>query len=104
MTAGAGVIRTATSLAETDASIAALAGVPAHMPCIECWEQTNLRTVATALVAAAWTRKETRGAHWREDFPESSDSWLGHVVTRLVDGEVTVRFDREVAVAPGTST
>jgi L-aspartate oxidase len=95
MSAGAGVIRTATSLAETDASIAALSAVGGHTPGIECWEQTNLRTVASALVAAAWTRQETRGAHWREDFPDASDGWRGHVVSRLVDGGITVSYQPE---------
>jgi L-aspartate oxidase len=39
--------------------------------------------VATALVAAATRREETRGAHWREDFPDASDAWRGHLVTTL---------------------
>jgi L-aspartate oxidase len=39
--------------------------------------------VATALVAAAQRREETRGAHWREDFPLASQTWRGHLVTTL---------------------
>ena len=32
-------------------------------------------------------REETRGSHWREDFPERDDvAWAGHVDSRLVDG------------------
>lgn len=34
---------------------------------------------ARAIVAAAVFREESRGAHWRTDFPETSESWLGHV-------------------------
>jgi L-aspartate oxidase len=47
--------------------------------------------VATAIVAAARARRETRGSHWRADFPERDDAaWLGHLVTRLDDdGMVT---------------
>jgi aspartate oxidase len=41
------------------------------------WEATDLHAVATALVAAATLREETRGAHWREDHPEASDAWRG---------------------------
>jgi L-aspartate oxidase len=44
------------------------------------WEATNLLTVAATLVAAAYARQETRGCHWREDHPEASPSWLGHIV------------------------
>ena len=34
-------------------------------------------------MAAAAQREETRGAHWREDFPEASEAWRGHLVTTL---------------------
>ncbi len=47
------------------------------------WEATDLHTVATALVAAAARREETRGAHWREDHPDADDAWRGHLVTTL---------------------
>ena len=44
----------------------------------EGWETTNLLTVSTALTAAARAREETRGAHWREDFPQRDDArWRG---------------------------
>ena len=54
------------------------------------WEATNLLTVATALVAVAARRQETRGSHWREDYPDRDDeSWLGHVDLRLgADGMI----------------
>jgi succinate dehydrogenase/fumarate reductase flavoprotein subunit len=43
--------------------------------------------VAAALVAAAACREETRGSHWREDFPDRADArWLGHLDT-LLDGD-----------------
>jgi L-aspartate oxidase len=34
-------------------------------------------------VAAAGRREETRGAHWREDHPDASEAWRGHLVTTL---------------------
>jgi L-aspartate oxidase len=39
--------------------------------------------VATVLVAAARTRRETRGCHWREDFPGAEDEWRGHLLHTL---------------------
>ena len=51
----------------------------ADAPGPEAWEATNLATVATAIVAAASVREETRGSHWREDFPRVDDAWLLHV-------------------------
>ena len=51
---------------------------------LDGWQAANLATVAAALVAAAACREETRGSHWREDFPERDDArWLGHLDTVL---------------------
>ncbi|MEU9130171.1 L-aspartate oxidase [Kitasatospora sp. NPDC048540] len=92
MSRGAGVLRSAASMAATAAGLAALAGAAlAHAaeekpadPRVETWEATNLHLVATALVAAAAQRAETRGCHWREDFPERDDPhWQRHLVTVL---------------------
>jgi L-aspartate oxidase len=80
MSAGAGVLRTGDGLRDTAAVLAALdhAGTGT-----EAWELANLLTVASVLVAAAYARTETRGCHWREDFPEPDDTWLGHLVGKL---------------------
>jgi L-aspartate oxidase len=79
MSGGAGVLRSAGSLAEAAAELARLGAVRAA-PHTGSWEMTNLVTVAAMLVAAAHARQETRGCHWREDFPEASPDWLGHIV------------------------
>ena len=83
MTKGSGVLRSADSLAATASALLALADRTSTTPSPAAWEATGLHTVATALVAAALRRAETRGAHWREDFPSASDQWLGHLVTTL---------------------
>jgi len=81
MSAGAGVIRTAASLAGTAATLAVLGGRCTDEPGPQAWDATNLHTVATALVAAAARREETRGCHWREDFPDRDDTrWHGHLL------------------------
>ena len=92
MTAGAGVLRTGESLRATAAALAAVR--PEESPrCVETWEATNLHTVASALVAGAALRAETRGCHWREDHPEPADEWLGHVVTTMnSDGTLSSVF------------
>jgi L-aspartate oxidase len=79
MTRGAGVLRSAGSLAVAAAELSRLGGARGT-PNTASWEATNLLTVAATLVAAAYARQETRGCHWREDFPEESPSWLGHIV------------------------
>jgi L-aspartate oxidase len=81
MTEGAGVLRSAESLAAAAKTLEALEGRVSTSPEPAAWEATDLHAVASALVAAASRREETRGAHWREDFPVASDAWLGHLVT-----------------------
>ena len=63
-------------------------------PGVEAWEATNLLTVAAAITASASLREETRGSHWREDFPEPVDRWRGHLLTTLgADGDLQTSFE-----------
>ena len=56
---------------------------------IDAIEASNLLSVAEAIAAACLTRTETRGAHFREDFPVRDDKkWLKHLVIELKDGEI----------------
>ncbi|MER6394512.1 L-aspartate oxidase [Kitasatospora sp. NPDC001603] len=92
MSRGTGVLRSASSMAGTAAGLAliaeqALAHVAEEKPAdprVETWEAANLLLVGTALVTAAARRAETRGCHWREDFPERDDAhWQRHLITTL---------------------
>jgi L-aspartate oxidase len=78
MTVGAGVIRSERGLSEAGDRLAKLIEQPAEQPGTPDWEATNLATVASALIAAAATREESRGSHWREDHPDRDDQhWSG---------------------------
>jgi L-aspartate oxidase len=88
MTAKAGVIRNATGLAEAAAGLREIGQETSDKPSVEAWEATNLHLIATALVASATARTETRGSHWREDFPDSSDDWLGHLIVTVDQANV----------------
>ena len=49
----------------------------------ESWRHFNLVTVAKLIASAALRREESRGAHFREDFPARDDrSWKYHMVDR----------------------
>ena len=87
MTDKVGVLRSARGMAEAVDDLAGLADKAEDDPRTESWSVTNLVTISTALATAALLREETRGSHWREDFPERDDEhWRGHIDTVLADG------------------
>jgi L-aspartate oxidase len=93
MTGKAGVLRSASGLIEAGAILDKLSGVVADQVDQASWEATNLLTISSALADAALLREETRGSHWREDFPERDDDhWAGHFDVRMSDGATTVAF------------
>ncbi len=83
MSQGAGVMRSETSLKETFSVLKQLRTRRSLEPRIEAWEATNLYLLAEAIVRAALERKESRGSHWRRDFPETSLDWQKHIVQEL---------------------
>jgi L-aspartate oxidase len=93
MSRDVGVLRDAKGLTAAAEGLAELAADDGGAPGTEAWESTNLLTVAAALVQAATMREETRGAHWRDDFPDRSEAWRGHLDTVLNDvGRLDTRF------------
>ncbi|GAB2971619.1 L-aspartate oxidase [Nocardioides montaniterrae] len=103
MTSRVGVLRTAPGLADAAALLDKLADQTADAVDQESWETTNLLTIATALTAAAGTREETRGSHWREDHPERDDErWAGHFDVRATDGRLDVEFVPSPSTDPST--
>ena len=101
MTSRVGVLRSATGLGEATAELDKLAGVAPEVADLDSWETTNLVTISTALADAATLREETRGSHWREDFPERDDArFAGHFDVVMRDGAMELVF----APSPATDT
>jgi L-aspartate oxidase len=81
MTEGAGVLRDAASLAATSAVVERVAaGLPAPESAPAYCELANLVEVARALLAAATTRTESRGAHTRADHLDTDPSFRRRIV------------------------
>ena len=75
MTTGAGVVRSAASLAEVAGELTAIAPPAAGgTPTAAHAELSNLVTAAVCLVEAATARQESRGAHSRSDYPAAVDT------------------------------
>jgi L-aspartate oxidase len=75
-----GIIRDKDGLAQAAGTLAAWQQAltpPTDQP---AYELSNLILTARLLTEAALIREESRGAHFRSDFPESSPKWQCHIV------------------------
>jgi L-aspartate oxidase len=95
MDTDAGVLRSASSLLDASDRLSSMATSVDASPSTEDWETTNIHQIASVLVSHALAREETRGSHWREDFPERDDDrWRVRIITRM-DDDGTLRTREE---------
>jgi succinate dehydrogenase / fumarate reductase, flavoprotein subunit len=98
----AGIVRTESEMQQALGTIDQLreradrAGIAGHRQYNNGWhtamDLANLLTVSEAVTRAALLRKESRGAQFREDFPNKDAEWGKHniIVKRGADGEMQV--------------
>ena len=64
-----------------------------NMNLIEAWELSNLLDVAEVTAVSAVKRKESRGAHSRDDYPDRDDEqWLKHTLAWLEEDGVRLGY------------
>ena len=65
------------------------------------WETQNMLTIALCIAMAAATRCESRGVHYRTDFPQSDPQWQCHIdLRRSDDGVQSSTFPVGTATPP----
>jgi succinate dehydrogenase / fumarate reductase flavoprotein subunit len=65
---------------------------------LDWFDLRNMSTVAFAVASAAQRRLESRGAHQREDFPETLPQWQAHLT--LKQAEFTAASGLQISGAP----
>ena len=53
-------------------------------------EVLNMIQVASAITRCASFRKESRGAHYRSDYPNPSDDWKSHTCYMAADNQTVI--------------
>ena len=60
---------------------------------MEAWELSNLLDIARVTAEAAMERTESRGGHYREDYPKRDDkNWLRHSLAFRAEGKIELRY------------
>ena len=77
-----GIVRGRDSLARAASVLAAWQSTLAAPTDRPSQELGDLLTCSRLVTEAALTREESRGAHYRDDFPEPREDWRRHLVFR----------------------
>jgi len=94
MTQKVGVFRTEAGISEaietlkelkdrTDRTALSIKTLTMNLELVKRWELDNLLDLSLVIAQAALNRRESRGAHFREDFPERLDEYKDHTLIAM---------------------
>ncbi len=101
-----GIIRTEESLKEAlteiekirqeVSSIKVEKGLRYNLELLAAVDLENMLLVAEIITRAALLRKESRGAHFRRDYPKEDKRWLKNIILSKVNGGIDIRTEPPV--------
>jgi len=77
-----GIVRSKETLEEAAITLAGWESAIEEASDRSSYELNNLVLTARLMTEAALIREESRGAHFRTDYPEASTDWLKHIIFR----------------------
>jgi succinate dehydrogenase/fumarate reductase flavoprotein subunit len=95
---GASIVRSEGSLQEASLKVQgcrlalAKCSVSTFAHVVELLQIQRMCSTAEAIVASALLREESRGAHYREDYPSSDERWFGSFHVAKAAGQLEVDF------------
>lgn len=54
-------------------------------------ESRNAALTGRAIAVSALKRTESRGSHWRDDYPDEVEDWLQHIYVQMSGGSPKIR-------------
>jgi L-aspartate oxidase len=88
MSRNVGVVRNSEGLTRAINELKEIRMARSSDPYIDSWETSNLFLLAEAIASSAWIRNESRGSHWRDDFPVALNRWKVRIEQRLESGSL----------------
>lgn len=93
MTDKVGIIKNEQGLLEARQVLDGLwADIDCSLDCVKGFELQNMVMLSRLICQAALLRTESRGVHYRSDYPDQSDDWLKHILLRRDKDEVKITY------------
>ncbi|MDR1245606.1 MAG: FAD-dependent oxidoreductase [Clostridiales Family XIII bacterium] len=90
-------LRQLENVGESMSNMAVLPGTRQNSSVMEAMEAHYMYKVGKAVLMSALYREESRGAHYRYDFPEKNDAFLGNILVNQDIGGILKPFFRKIA-------
>jgi fumarate reductase (CoM/CoB) subunit A len=80
---------------ETETQLALTPGKQFNREILDAFELAHMIRISTLILRAAWARRESRGSHYRLDFPfPDNKEWLANIVLQKSEEDVSLKTEK----------